>query len=422
MVALKFRLYPTPAQQQGMLTHCGHARFLYNVCVEQANLWRPGLSSPNSAERMRQLTEARKAFEWLAAGSTIVQQGALRDFDRAQRNWWSNPGHYRRPTFKRRGVSDGFVIRDLTVTKINRKWATVTVPKVGPVRFRLTRAFADVKAGTSARVTHRGGRWHISITAPARTFERTQTGAMVGIDRGVINTLALSDGTFDHIPTLTEPETARMTRLQRRLARQQKGSNRRRATRGQIARLHQKGRDRRTDWIEQTTTRLVRDHDLIAIEKLTTANMVRRPAPKPDPETPGVWLPNRAAAKAGLNRGIHAACWSQFAKRLHDKADQTPELARTHIIEVPAPNTSRQCRACGHIAAKNRESQATFNCASCGHHAHADTNAAENILARANPTATPQQGPDGYAAGHAVNGRARPTRAASTTQPALAIA
>ena len=53
----------------------------------------------------------------------------------------------------------------------------------------------------------------------------------------------------------------------------------------------------------------VRDHDVIVLEDLRVANMVRRPAPKPDPDTAGVFLPNRARAKAGLNRPIHRSCW-----------------------------------------------------------------------------------------------------------------
>ena len=72
--------------------------------------------------------------------------------------------------------------------------------------------------------------------------------------------------------------------------------------------------------MEKISTRLVRDHDLIAFEKLRTKDMVRRPKPVPDPDEPGAFLPNRARAKAGLNRGILASCWGLLATRTEQKA------------------------------------------------------------------------------------------------------
>lgn len=127
------------------------------------------------------------------------------------------------------------------------------------------------------------------------------------------------------------------------------------------------------DWVEQTTTELARTYDSIKIERLNTAGMTRRPKPKPDPDSPGNHLPNGARAKAALNRLILASRWGRIASRLDDKT-----LPGT-LVEVPAPYTSQQCNPCGHTSPDNRESQAVFRCQSCGHTAHADTNAARNI-------------------------------------------
>ena len=129
-------------------------------------------------------------------------------------------------------------------------------------------------------------------------------------------------------------------------------------------------RSKRPGWL--------RDHDLIAVENLSVKGMVRRPQPKPDPEAPGAFLTNGAAAKSGLNRSIHAQGWSQWLRRLGEKA----QTSGVRVARVDPRHTSQQCRACGHTAAANRESQAVFCCESCGHQAHADRNAAENILAR----------------------------------------
>ena len=369
-----------------MFTHCAHARFVYNLGLEQRSMWTPARRHFQQritlATQMRELAAARSEVDWLRAGSSVVQQGALRDLDRAFANFFAGRAAY--PTWRKASHTQGFIVRDLTTRRVTRRHAEVTVPKVGRVRFRLTRPWEQVRQCTSARVTlDRAGRWHVSLTCPAPVMDRARTGRATGVDRGVANTLALPDGTMLRAPDLTPGERARFLALARRLSRQRKGSNRRARTRDSLARLHARLADRRTDWIEQTTTTLVRGHDLIAIEALNTRGMTRRPAPRPDPDLPGAYLPNGARAKAALNRAILASCWGRFETRLTDKAAHTPPGARTTIARVPAAHTSRTCHECGHTDRGNRESQAVFTCQRCGHTAHADTNAARNILAAA---------------------------------------
>jgi putative transposase len=119
---------------------------------------------------------------------------------------------------------------------------------------------------------------------------------------------------------------------------------------------------------------LVDDYDLIVHEDLTITNMVRRP--KPQPAEDGSYLPNGAAAKGGLNRSIHDAGWGQLLSFIAYKAED----AGREVIAVDPRHTSQRCAQCGHVAAANRVAQATFRCQACGHHDHADINAAVNIL------------------------------------------
>lgn len=265
------------------------------------------------------------------------------------------------------------MVRDLTVRRLNKRNGVVLVPKIGEVRFRISRLWSEIEAGTSARVTVRNGQWHVSFTTPAAPKVVAGTGAIVGIDRGVTNTIATSDGAMLTVPSLNQNEQSRFLLLQRRLARQQKGSARRAVTLNQMATLRARLSNRRTNWVEQTTTNLARTYDGFAIEALQIGNMVRRPKTKPDPDQPGAFLPNNARAKAGLNKAIHASCWGQFATRLTHK---------TVVVTVLAAYSSQECRQCGHTASENRESQAEFACVACGHTSHADTNAAQVILHR----------------------------------------
>src|SRR5207244_9948104 len=104
----RYRLAPSLEQEKILLGHCGHARYVWNLCVEQSTWWRPRRKMPGLAGRCRQLTEARAENLWLAEGSVIVQQQAIRDHDQAMRNFFA--GTHRRPTWRKAGRDEGFRI------------------------------------------------------------------------------------------------------------------------------------------------------------------------------------------------------------------------------------------------------------------------------------------------------------------------
>jgi transposase len=255
--------------------------------------------------------------------------------------------------------------------KVNRKWAAANVPKVGWVRFRLSRA---VPAAKSYRVTYRAGRWQIAFAAIPSPIPAPGNSEVVGVDRGVVVSAALSTGELLRCPDLSETEQQRLRNLQHRLSRCRRGSNRRRRVRAAIAKLHARARDRRMDWVEKASTDLAQRFDIIRIEDLRVGQMIKRPKPRPDPERPDAYLPNGRRAKAGLNRGIRANGWGLLLRRLEHKA-------QGRVDRVNPAFTSQTCSVCGHRAPENRKSQAVFRCAACGYQANADVNAAVNIAA-----------------------------------------
>jgi transposase len=212
----------------------------------------------------------------------------------------------------------------------------------------------------------RSGRWHIAFAAIPAPAPAPGNGKAVGVDRGVAVSAALSTGELLTVPGLRPKEAERLLRLKRRLARAQRGSKRRARIKAQIARLCTRQADRRKDWVEQTSTAMARDFDVIAIEDLKVKAMTA--SAKGSIQQPGT----NVAAKAGLNRGILAAGWGQLARRLEDKAPN-------RVAKVKPAYTSLRCNACGAVDRKSRESQSVFRCTSCGHTAHADVNAARNI-------------------------------------------
>ena len=369
----RYRLLPTPAQEAVLRDHCGHARYVWNLAVEQHSHWHPGRrNAPGYLEQCRQLTAARVEHPWLAAGSQTVQQQALRDFAQAMAAFFDPGNPAGRPSWRKAGRDEGFRIvgqrgRQWDVRRVSRKVGQVWVPKAGWVRFRWSRA---VPAGVkSYRVTmDHAGRWHVAFAAVPALIPAPGTGEVVGIDRGVVVSAALSTGELLHCPALTGRERIRLRRLQRRLARAARGSNRRGRVRHAIARLRARETDRRKDWAEKTSTGIARRFDVIRVEDLQIGNMTR--SAKGTRGDPG----RNVGAKAGLNRGILRSGWGLLVRRLEEKAPGRVEKVKPHY-------TSQRCSACGQVDRDSRESQAVFRCTACGFACHADVNAAKNIAA-----------------------------------------
>jgi putative transposase len=365
---MRFRLYPSVAQEVLLLEQCGHARYVWNLGLEQRLMWaRWKGPTPGFNAQAAQLTEARRTEPWLACGSQTVQQQALRDLDQAWRNFFA--GTHRRPRWRKAGEDEGLRIvgpQALRVRRDNRARSSVLVPKIGWVSFKRSRVLAEWK---SYRITRdRAGRWHIAFAVIPDPIPAPGTGEVVGVDRGVTVAVALSNGEMTSPAGLRPKEAERLLRLQRRLAHARRGSDRRRKVRTLICGLKAKEVDRRKDWVEKTSTDLARSFDVIRVENLNIKGMTR--SARGTMEKPG----RNVAQKAGLNRGILTSGWGQFVTRLEQKAPGRVE-------KVKAAYTSQTCNACKHIAAESRKSQATFVCVACGHRANADVNAARNIAA-----------------------------------------
>jgi len=365
----RFRLLPSPEEAAVLGEHCRHARFVWNLAVEQQQHRQPGRQAPGYHEQCAQLTAARAEYDWLAAGSQTVQQQALRDFAQAMRNFFH--GTHRRPAWRKAGKHEGFRqvgVKPHHIKRLSRRHGQVWIPKVGWVRFRWTRDIPDTVK--SYRVTlDRSGRWHIAFTAIPESVPGPANGSVVGVDRGVTVSAALSTGELLHAPGLNAGETERLRRLQQRLARARRGSHRRARTKLAVARLRARETDRRRDWVEKTTTNLARRFDTIRVEDLHVRAMTR--SARGTRECPGT----NVAQKRGLNREIHRQGWGLLVTRLKHKA-----LGRLEF--VPAAYTSQRCSACGHVAPENRKSQAVFQCVACGAGpCNADVNAARNIAA-----------------------------------------
>jgi putative transposase len=254
------------------------------------------------------------------------------------------------------------------------RWARATFQAVGTVNVHQHRQVRGTIKALQLKREHR--RWYVIVIAETKSVPLPPAGREVGVDLGVARFLTTSDGEVVANPRFLATSAQVIADLQRRKARARPGSGNRKRIGRALAREWRKVRNRRRDFHHKTARALVNQCDVIALEKLNTAGMTRRPAPQPDPDTPGVFLPNQARAKAGLNKSILDAGWAQFIRILTGKA---AEAGRRAVLVNPA-GTSIGCHRFGHRC--ERPQQKTVICPVHGP-VDADVNGARNIASRA---------------------------------------
>lgn len=384
--SFKFQLRPTAKQAVALSAMLTDHRTLYNAALqERRDAYRhPSKTTVRYGDQSTQLKAIRAFDTDQARWSFSSQQATLRRLDKAFAAFFrrvkagEKPGY---PRFKGAGRFDTVVFPEdgdgcrWDSTPDHPTQTRVYFKGVGHVKVNQHRAVTGRVKTIS--VKREGNRWYVVLSCddvPARPLPAT--GAAVGVDMGLASFLTTSDGVHVPNPRYLAASADRLAAAQRSLARKRRGSARRSKAARQVARIHRKARRQRLDHAHKVALDLVRSYDVIAVETLQIRNMVRRVKPKPDPMTPGAFLPNGATAKTGFNKSISDAGWGVFLSILHAKA----ESAGRTVIGVNPAGTSRTCPRCGHCSGDNRAVQAEFRCIQCGHAAHADVNAAINIL------------------------------------------
>lgn len=356
----KYRLYPTPEQSGKLAQFAAGVRFIYNLALEQRRDFyrqfrRTTGEALNFVTQGRQLTELRREFPWVAETPAEFQHAALRDLDKAFAKFFQGGGY---PGFRKAGIHEGFEAkaRAVRLGRLNGKWGTVFLPKLGWVKYRDTRPInGEVRA---VRVVCQQGKWFACIGVRNAYEAPASDLPAVGIDRGVAVPLALSTGEMIAAPDLTALD--RSTRkAQRILSRRKRGSKGRAAQRLRVARLKARAARIRRDWQHKATTSIARAYGTVAIEALNTRAMTVA-----------------GRGKRGLNRSILNVGWHSIELMLAYKLEERGGT----LIKINPAYTSQTCSACGTIDRGSRESQARFACLHCGHEMNADHNAAINIL------------------------------------------
>lgn len=376
----KFRLRPTRGQHLRLQACVDSHRELYNAALqERRDAWKLARTGVSYGMQSAQLKQIREVRPDVAAWSFSSQHATLRRLNKAFGAFFRRVKAGETPGYPRFKAAHRFDSVEWPKDGDGCRWK----PEAGRVYLQ---GVGDVKATVHRSVEGRvktiqvrrsGRKWYLVLSCDdvaARPLDPTGTAA--GVDVGVASFATTSAGEHVANPRWARAAAGRLEVAQQALGRKKRGSNNRRAARATVAARHRKIAAQRADFHHKLARRLVSEHDLVVVEDLGVKNMVSRARPRPDPDTPGRWLPNGAAAKTGLNRSIHDAGWAAFVNILKAKAEE----AGRRVVEVDPRHTSTRCEVCGHTARENRVSQARFVCQNCGHAAHADEHAARNIL------------------------------------------
>jgi putative transposase len=378
--AYKFRMRPTARQHIALAACVDSHRELYNAALqERRDAWAHCKTRICYTDQSAQLSEIRRERRDVAVWSFSSQQATLRRLNKAFDGFFrrvkarQTPGY---PRFKGKGRFDSVEWpKDGDGARWRPDTGQVYLQGIGQVKVSAHRPVSGrVK---TIQVRREGRRWMLILSCDEVTTDLLPaTGRQAGIDVGIASFATTSDGQHVANPRWGRTAADKLAAAHRRLARAERGSKNRGRRRETVAARHRKVANQRRDFHHKTAHRLVECYELIVVEDLAIANMLRRPKPVPDPDNPGAFLANGARAKSSLSRSISDAGWGQFVSILRAKAED----AGRAWIEVDPRHTSDGCEHCGHAAAENRVTQAEFVCRACGHRAQADEHAARNIL------------------------------------------
>lgn len=382
--AFKFRVEPNEAQKRLMRQFAGARRFVYNKGLETQKERRArGERRLGYVELCAELKQWKGSDElqWLSLMHSQVLQQAFKDLGKAFKNF--REGRAAHPRFKRKGVLDSFRYpqagqvdpRDPKKTiqgaKLDEANARIFLPKIGWVRYRKSREVLGQVKNVTVKLC--AGQWFVSIQTERKVeVPEVKSLSIEGLDWGVVRLATLSNG--EHFPALKERVQRLegvLARAQRALSRKVKFSNKWKKQKARVARLHHKIANVRLDYLHKVSHQISKNHAIVVIEDLNVRAMTA--SAKGTQEKPG----KNVRAKAGLNRAILRNSPGLFRTLLEYKA----AWRGGEVIAVNAAYTSQRCSCCGHTARENRPKQEVFRCVACGFSAHADHNAALNILA-----------------------------------------
>lgn len=360
------KIYPNKEQRALINQTFGHSRFVWNQMLSMLNERHqnnPNLTMLSFNELSSILTQMKKEYLWLKDVDAKALQNSVKTLRETFDRFFKKQSKY--PKFKSGKVhKQSYKTLERTI-RFNGNQKYIRLPKLGWVKCRMSLDYTNNNNIKSVTVTRKSNNhYYISVLVECENQDLPKTGKSVGVDLGLTDLAITSDGVKYPSLYLHRKYKQRLHFWEKRLARRRilakkEGKDLRSAknyqkARIQVAKLHQKVKDTRKDYLHKITTELVEMYDIICVEDLKTTNMIKN---------------------HNLAQSIASQSWRMFRDMLEYKCSAYGK----DIVIINPYKTSQICSSCGAETGKKPLNVRRFTCSECNTHHDRDINASINI-------------------------------------------
>lgn len=350
----KYCLYPTKRQKKLLEKTLESCRILYNHFLHE-RIWAYKYYNLflSCFDQINELPELRKRnADFLQIHSQVLQDVAKR-VDRSFQNFFRMVKAGQKPGFPRFKGKDRYDSFTFTQSGFSLVGNTVRISGIGKIPVVVHRP-VEGKIKTCTLLRNSCGEWFVAFSCDQVSSKPLSANSLaVGIDMGLTDFLATSDGEIVSNPKYGKQSAKRLEQAQRRLSAQKKGTKEQQKKKKVVAKIHQKVVNQRTDFFYKAANKIVGEYGLIFAEDLNPSDMLSYKA---------------------INRTLYDTAWSRFLSILSNKAAE----AGRKFMKVDPAHTSQDCSGCGYRQ-KMPLSIRIYRCHQCGLELSRDVNAARNI-------------------------------------------
>jgi len=361
--AYRYRIYPSKKQKEFLEKTFGCVRFYWNKALEiKLNVFRENTGKPKEERKpIPQVLPAslKKDYPFLKEVDSLALANAQLNLEKAFKEFLK--GKRGMPKFKRKKAKQSYTTNNVNNSiRVDFEKGTIRLPKVGEIKAKLHRTFSGIIKSATIEKTATG-KYFVSILVEEQPQENIQPAEKIcAIDLGLKDFVVIvdSDGNVKKIPHpkwITKTEK-RIKREQRRLARKQKGSKNREKQRTKLAKLHEKLRNQREDFLHKLSKAIISENQAVVVEGLNVKGLL---------------------SNGNLSKHIADSSWSKFLRYLYYKA----QFYGRQVIEADTffPS-SKLCSVCGYKKENLKLSEREWICPVCGTKHDRDVNAGLNLL------------------------------------------